>query len=132
MCFQVFKFHIFFCRCFLLFCTFFTKVLSGLTLKFYKSENKFSLPFHFLNYFFCFLLKAQNCIKTCVNCVTPLFTPLEIHFSKIIFFKNYFFPHLKCWTCSKGDNWKLSMRRIMGYLMKIGCKSFYMAKWTLI
>ena len=74
---------------FLLFCTFFTKVLSGLTLKFYKSENKFSLPFHFLNYFFCFLLKAQNCIKNmCKLCNTTIYPPWDP------LFKNYFFQKL--------------------------------------
>ena len=50
--------------------------------------------------FFCFLLKAKNRLETCVNsvwnCTTSLFTPLEVQFLKVIFFKNANLPHLKC------------------------------------
>ena len=52
----------------------------------------------YLNFFF--LLKSQNCLETCLNCVwncvMPLFTPLEVQFSIISFFKNVLLPHLKC------------------------------------
>ena len=46
----------------------------------------------FSQHFICFLFKAQNCLEIFVNCAwnceMPLFTPLEVQFSKIIFFKN--------------------------------------------
>ena len=50
-----------------------------------KSETTF-----FRNFFSSFLFEAQKCPETCVNClwdcVTPIFTPLEVQFSKHIFF----------------------------------------------
>ena len=69
-------------------------------------------PGQFLLLFF----KAQKCLETCVNCVwnclTPLFTSLEVKFSKHIFFKNVLLPHLKRKTFLEGDIWKISRRRI--------------------
>ena len=72
---------------------------------FYISETTFSKQFS-LHYSFCSLFKAQHCLETCVNyvwnCITPLFTPLEVQFFKTIFFKTYF----------EGVIWKILMRRI--------------------
>ena len=63
VCSQVFKFF-----GFLLFCTFFSRSFYGLTQESYhQSETILSKQFS-LNNFFCFLLKAENCLETCVNC----------------------------------------------------------------
>ena len=113
--FQVFKFYVF-----LLFCTFFSKqFLRHIKPFFSNSETTFSKQFS-LNNFFCFLFKAQNYLEMCVNCawncVTPLFTPLEVQFSQNIFFKIVLLPHLNCKTCSEGDIWKILRRRITNIL----------------
>ena len=69
---------------------------------FYKSETTFSKQFS-LHYSFCSLFKAQHCLETCVNyvwnCITPLFTPLEVQFLKLFFSKTYF----------EGVIWKILM-----------------------
>ena len=127
--FQVFKIYVF-----LLFCIFFSNWFHVLMQLFYsKSETTFSKQF-FLNNYFCFLCKAQKFLKTCVdgvwNCVTPLFTPLEVQFSKNIFFKNTLLPHLKCKTCSEGDIWKILRRRITDLKNQGPYKSQFCKKWV--
>jgi hypothetical protein len=93
----------------------------------------------FLNSFpttiiFYFLFKAQYCLETyiyCVwNCVTPLYTPHQVQFTKIIFFKNVLLPHLKCYTCSEGYIWKVSMRRIGDIFNQGPYKSQFCVKWV--
>ena len=64
-------------------------------------QNSFSQTF-----FVCFLFLALKCLETSVNCmwncVTPIFTPLEVQFSEeFFFFKNIHLPHMKYETCSE-------------------------------
>ena len=127
--FQVFKFYVF-----LLFCTFFSKqFLRHIKPFFSNSETTFSKQFS-LNNFFCFLFKAQNYLEMCVNCawncVTPLFTPLEVQFSQNIFFKIVLLPHLNCKTCSEGDIWKILRRRITDLKNQGPYKSQFCKKWV--
>ena len=57
-----------------------------------NSETTVTKQF-FLNYFISFLCKSQKCLETCVNavwnCITALFTALEVQFSKNVFFQKH-------------------------------------------
>ena len=105
-----------------------------------KSETPFSKQFS-LNFFFCFLCKGQQCLEICVNCylncVTPLFTPLEVKFSKYIFSKTYFSLrwNLKLVlraTFERYQGKESQIWKIRGFRNHNFAKSEYMTKWTLI
>ena len=122
--FQVFKIYVF-----LLFLHFFSNWFHVLRHSFYpKCETTFSKEF-----FFCFLCRTQKFLEICVNyvwnCVMPLFTPIEVQCSKNIFFKNILLPHLKFETCSKGEIWKISRRRITSLKNQGPYKSQLCKKW---
>ena len=143
---KVFRFYVF-----LLFCTFFFKLTLWTNIEFLPKIWDPIFKTDFPKPFFCFLLIAQNCLEICVNCawncVTPLFTPLEVQFSKKKKFKNVLLPHLKCSVTFESYRWEESwiflirglkitiLRKVSGCLAfsrKWVGNHFYMATWTLM
>ena len=115
MCFEVFKIYVF-----LFFCTF-----CQADFMYEYSHFTLNLRPHIQTVFpkllvFVFFVK--------LNCGTPLFSPLGSNFQKRILLKNVLFPLINCETCSKGNIWKISMRRITDLKNQGPCKSQFCEK----
>ena len=67
-----FKFYVFFFFC----AYFFNVTLWNKIAIYHKPETTFSKHF-FLNYFFGFLFKAQNCPETCIKSCSALLPPVQ-------------------------------------------------------